>query len=62
VFDPSANRWIPTGDMTAGRANHVGARLADGRVLVTGGEHEECDPTGEMCDIIPSTAAEIFTP
>jgi hypothetical protein len=40
----------------------AGAPLADGRVLITGGEHEECDPTGEMCDIVPSTAAETFTP
>jgi hypothetical protein len=36
--------------------------LGDGRVLVTGGELEECDSTGEYCEIFPRMAAEIFTP
>ena len=29
--------WTPTGSMTVARAQHAAARLADGRVLVTGG-------------------------
>jgi hypothetical protein len=63
VWSSATGAWTPTGNMVNWYlTSSVGAPLADGRVLVTGGEHEECDPTGEMCDIIPSTTAEIFAP
>jgi N-acetylneuraminic acid mutarotase len=54
IYDPKANTWTPTGDMTRPRADPEGAVLQDGRVLVTGGNV-----------VLPSTrtnTAEIYNP
>ena len=38
VFDPKERRWQATGPMSYPRWNHSATRLADGRVLVVGGD------------------------
>lgn len=37
IYDPATRAWTPAGAMSTGRATHTATRLADGRVLVTGG-------------------------
>jgi hypothetical protein len=37
LYDPSLQRFLPTGSMTIERFKHQATRLRDGRVLVTGG-------------------------
>lgn len=37
LFDPGSRTWQSTGALNTGRRSHVSLRLADGRVLVTGG-------------------------
>jgi len=37
-FDPNTSTWSPTGDMTIAAADRTGVRLADGQVLVAGGD------------------------
>jgi hypothetical protein len=36
--------------------------LPGGRVLVTGGEHDDCDPGGDYCQPVSVNTAEIFAP
>jgi hypothetical protein len=60
VYDPATNVWALTGNLNHGREEHAATLLADGRVLVTGGQ----DPTSVAW--YPSTfvlnSAEIFNP
>ncbi len=45
LYDPEAGRWSPTGPMGAARSGHTASMLADGRVLVAGGQDATiCDP------------------
>jgi Kelch motif len=37
IYDPTSGAWTAIGDMGVARAGHTATRLADGRVLVTGG-------------------------
>lgn len=61
LLDPRTGRSIAVGDMAKARWGHVAVLLADGRVLVAGGEQQECPPpTGECTWPVPS--AEIFDP
>src|SRR5205823_9723221 len=46
-YEPSTGTWSATGAMTIGRTGHAATRLADGRVLVSGGDCQTaCDPGG----------------
>lgn len=45
LYDPSTGTFTATGDMTTARANHAAVLLADGRVLIAGG-----DPSAELYD------------
>ncbi|MER5447156.1 DUF6603 domain-containing protein [Streptomyces sp. NPDC002764] len=38
VYDPATGHWTPTGSLAQARTGHQAAPLADGRVLVTGGD------------------------
>jgi hypothetical protein len=37
IYDPATDTFTPTGSAATGRCGHTATRLADGRVLVTGG-------------------------
>lgn len=39
LYDPATKTFAATGSMTAARANHASALLADGKILVTGGQN-----------------------
>lgn len=54
-YEPSTSRWLATASMGTPRAYHAAVRLADGRVLVTGGT-----PTGYSDGEVAST--EIYDP
>ena len=60
VFDPVTNTWAWTGSMSVGREEHMSTLLADGRILVSGGQN----PTNVAW--YPSTfvldSAEVFDP
>ncbi|MDX2199343.1 MAG: kelch repeat-containing protein [Phycisphaerae bacterium] len=49
IFDPKTLTFTPTGSMSIARSGHAAARLADGRVLVSGG-NEALLPSAELYD------------
>jgi len=53
VYDPQTGRWAETGRMVTERAYHAAKLLADGRVLVAGGDMEYGFISAESFD--PST-------
>lgn len=64
IFDPATGRTLPLPPMAQGRGQHQATRLADGRVLVTGGSHEG-PPSAELFDPAIgrfSPAAEMVAP
>jgi MYXO-CTERM domain-containing protein len=56
VYEPAANRWRLVGNLAAARAGASAMRLADGRVLVTGGQVE----VGAASTVI--NGAEVYDP
>ena len=52
IYDPKTGTFGPTGSMATPRGWHTATRLADGRVLVAGGENARTD----------LTSAEIYNP
>jgi hypothetical protein len=59
LYDPATNSWTATGSLNHARAFHTATLLtASGKVLVTGGENFEADPS----DSNPVALAEIFDP
>jgi Galactose oxidase, central domain/Kelch motif len=45
IFDPKSNAFTATGHMADARCGHAAALIADGRVLMTGGDAVYGDPT-----------------
>jgi len=58
LYDPAPDRWAPTGSLNAPREGFAAVRLADGRVLVTGGE------TGYLADagVQPYSSTKLYDP
>jgi N-acetylneuraminic acid mutarotase len=56
-YDPASTQWTLVASMTTARRGHTATRLADGRVLITGGL-TCCGPTGEAF----ANTAEIYDP
>lgn len=48
IYDPASNTWSPGPPMAAARAGHTATRLADGRLLVVGGD--EAGASAEIYD------------
>src|SRR5947209_5231874 len=63
--DRGINRWLAVGKMQTARVGACSAPLADGRVLITGGEGpsgvlnsaEVFDPSGEFTEVAPMLSA-----
>lgn len=64
LFDPTAETFTATGSMSVARYRHAMATLADGRVLIAGGEGRiDFDPvTGEPVPPDDLASAEIYDP
>jgi galactose oxidase-like protein len=58
IYDPATNVLAPTGSLLASRYGHSATRLADGRVLVLGGETTEGGGPGGW----PVPTAEVWDP
>ena len=57
LYNPSKEKWTPTGNMTVGRTGHTATLLKTGKVLVTGGSAYviNCYTSAELYD--PSSGA-----
>jgi len=57
LYDPDTGTWTATGNMIEGRLGHMATRLADGRVLVTGGGGDGVSPglSAELYDPVTGT-------
>ena len=60
IYDPATGLFIPTGSMGTGRRQHRAALLPDGRVLITGGYHDNDVTLGSAEIYDPATG--LFTP
>lgn len=56
IYDPKANKFTKTGDMTTPRVEHAAILLQDGKVLITGGRKEGMHTSIEL------NSAEIYDP
>ncbi|MGW4382490.1 DUF6603 domain-containing protein [Kitasatospora sp. NPDC004531] len=59
LFDPRTGKWTPTGSLLTARKGHQAVLLADGRVLVTGGD---AVGAGGRYDPRSLAAAEVYDP
>ena len=57
LFDPKTGRFSPTGSMHDARTWYTASLLADGRVLVAGGDSENWNYDGPF-----NASAEIYDP
>jgi hypothetical protein len=59
IYDPVANTWTATPDMSVARSHHSATRLPDGTVLVFGGEdvHYQVGASAEIYDPVANTWA-----
>jgi hypothetical protein len=63
VYSPATGTWAPTGYMVNWYLqSSMAAPLPDGRVLVAGGEYEDCSQGWEYCEVVFVNTAEIYTP
>jgi WD40 repeat protein len=61
LYDPSSGKFTETGSMTTGRSYAAATRLADGRVLIAGGD--ACNTLCTMDDSdMPLNSAELYDP
>jgi hypothetical protein len=58
LYDPASGAFIPTGSMTVARSNHTATLLADGHVLITGGQGATEGPDGTF----NLSSAELYDP
>jgi hypothetical protein len=58
IYDPKTDSWSATSSMQTGREFHTATRLADGRVLVLGGQGQTS--SWGIPDQLPLASAEIF--
>jgi hypothetical protein len=56
VYDPSADAWSAVAPMNLGRPGAVAVPLADGRVLVAGGDPDATPRPAELLRVIPDTS------
>ena len=56
VYDPTSDTWVAVGPMTTPRQQHAQVRLADGRVLVAGGDR------GSANGYVGVVTCEVFDP
>ena len=51
LYDPATGNWTPTGSLITSRSGHTATLLLDGKVLVTGGNHNSSvTATAELYD------------
>ena len=55
IYDPADDTWTQVADMTVARWAHTGIALADGTVMVVGGENDDSGPTVEVYDFSTRT-------
>lgn len=55
MYDPATGIWTVTAAMSGPRARHVATLLADGRVLMTGGQSGVVNTTAEIYDPVTNT-------
>jgi hypothetical protein len=61
LYDPVTNAFTATSRMYSSRGRHAAVRLADGRILIVGGDTERC--SSDACDSAGSLAgAELYDP
>jgi len=62
LYDPSTGTFAATGAMTQRRVLHTAVRLADGSILIAGGETTNCLPSGRCEFAGTSASAELYDP
>ncbi|HTA56525.1 MAG TPA: Ig-like domain-containing protein, partial [Candidatus Baltobacteraceae bacterium] len=65
LYDPVAKTFSGTGSLNFARDAHAAVRLTNGKVLVTGGDNEQCDgivPSVTWCVGAPLASAELYMP
>jgi hypothetical protein len=59
LYDPATGTWTATGGMLTGRYRHTATLLADGKVLVAGGNVNDSGHLGSACCL---ASAELYDP
>ena len=68
IFDPATNSWSATGPLTAARQGHTATLLANGQVMVVGGQTDLSRGDNlifvgvGLAAVAPSSSAELFDP
>jgi hypothetical protein len=66
LYDPASGSFAATGDMSKCRYSHTSTLLADGTVLIAGGDTEDCKPIAGGIQCYPHSgalfSAELYDP